>query len=106
MRAESHEDAAAELARLGLLVEPELRQARERHRAPEFQARVGRLLDRQRPIEWPNEGLRALRAVELLERVGTPAARRLLQQVLADWKETEVGRDAAASLERLGPPSP
>jgi hypothetical protein len=100
------EAAAADLARLGLLAEPELRKNRERFRVDEARVRVDRLLDRQRPVAYPNEGLRLLRAVEALERIGTAGARDLLAQVAADWRETDAGRDAAAALERLGLPKP
>jgi hypothetical protein len=100
------ETAAADLARLGLLAEPELRKNRERLRVEEARARVDKLLDPQRPIAYPNEGLRVLRAVEALGRIGSPAARRVLEQVAADWKETDAGQDAAAVLKRLGGPRP
>jgi len=99
------EAAAADLARLGVLAEPELRRMREQFRG-DIRERVDRLLDPKRPIAYPNEGLRLLRAVEVLERIGSADARRLLSQVAADWKETAAGRDAAAALERLGRSKP
>jgi hypothetical protein len=100
------EAAAADLARLGSLAEPELRRMRDRFRTGDARERADRLLDPKRPIAYPNEGLRLVRAVESLERIGSADARRLLSQVAADWKETAAGRDATAALERLGRSKP
>lgn len=100
------EAAAADLARLGLLAEPDLKRLRDRYRSADARERAEKLLDPRQPIAYPNEGLRLLRAVEALERIGTADAKRLLGQVAADWKETAAGRDAAAALERLGKPKP
>jgi WD40 repeat protein len=46
------------------------------------------------------DGLRALRSVEVLERIGTPRARQLLQK-LAGGTEARLTREARAALERL-----
>lgn len=100
------EAAAADLARLGLLAEPELRRMRDRYRSGDARERAEKLLDPRQPIAYPNEGLRLLRAVEALERIGSADAKRLLTQVATDWPETAAGRDAAAALERLGRPMP
>ncbi|HUR55796.1 MAG TPA: hypothetical protein VMZ71_16785, partial [Gemmataceae bacterium] len=98
--------AVDELARLGSLVEPELRRAKDAAKTDGAKALLGKLLDPKGPAAWPNEGLRLTRTVEALERIGTPAARKLLQQVVTDWKETAPGRDAAESLERLNSRKP
>ena len=99
------EGAAAELARLGLLAEAELKRGRE-SLPPEARPRADKLLDPGPPTAYPNEGLRVLRASEVLERAGGPDARKVLEQLAADWAETAAGRDAAAALKRLDGPKP
>lgn len=55
-------------------------------------------LDARRP---PRELLRELRAVETLERIGTPAARKLLRELSSGRPEALLTRDAQAALQRL-----
>jgi WD40 repeat protein len=56
-------------------------------------------LDATRPSP---ELLRSLRAVEVLERVGTPEARRVLEELAAGRADALLTREAKAALARLG----
>lgn len=47
-------------------------------------------------------GLRQLRGVEVLERIGSEEARRLLTAIAADGREDPLGQEALFALERLG----
>jgi hypothetical protein len=69
--------------------------------SPEVRRRLRKLLAaKDRWLPSPEE-MRALRAVEVLERIGTPAARDVLKKLAAGPAEAWVTRDAAAALERL-----
>ncbi len=52
---------------------------------------------------FTSERQRLLRAVEVLEYVGTPEARRVLRRVVHDAPEADLARAAEAALRRLGP---
>jgi RNA polymerase sigma factor (sigma-70 family) len=92
--------AAAELEKLGPPAEPLLRQALQGDLSPEARRRLERLLD---SVEGACEGewLRDVRALEVLEHIGTPEARRLVEA----WAGGEPGarrtREAKATLESL-----
>jgi hypothetical protein len=93
--------ATEELERLAELAEPVLRKALAGEPSPEMRRRVGRLLQQ---LGWPvksPERLRALRAVEGLEHIGTTEARRLLEKLAQGAPEAGLTREAKASLERL-----
>jgi hypothetical protein len=93
--------AARELVSLEEAAEPALRKALAGSPSLEFRRRVEQLLDRLHAPVPPPEVLRRLRAVEVLEAVGTPEARRLLEK-LADGRPTaQLTREARTSLQRL-----
>jgi WD40 repeat protein len=94
--------AREELAALGRLAEGALTKALEGNPSAEVKLRVTDLLAK---LEGAPEGVEQrllLRAVEALERVGTPGARRLLEKLAKEAPEGEVVREAKASLDRLG----
>jgi hypothetical protein len=88
-----------ELAVYAEQAEGALRKALPEQQSLEGQRRVQQLLDRLDKIGLSPEHLRTLRALTLLERIGTPAARRLLELV-AEGAPTRLTREARASLQR------
>jgi hypothetical protein len=46
--------------------------------------------------------LRLLRTIEVLERLGTPEARRLLGKLVQEASDATLAREAQVSLDRLG----
>jgi hypothetical protein len=98
----AREKASAELANLGRLAEAALVKALKETSSAEVKSRAQALLDGlEGHVESP-ERRRLLRAVEVLERLGTPEARRLLGKLEKGPTAAEVAREAKASLERLG----
>src|SRR5262249_18721637 len=98
------QEAAAALEKLGELAEPALVKALRGQLSVEARRRVGQILEtigRQRgPVPSP-ERLRALRAVELLERIATPEAQRLLAALAGGTPDAWLTREAQRALERL-----
>jgi HEAT repeat protein len=98
--------AAAELQRLGELAGPALRQALAGRPSPEVRRSVGPLLAQLEHDQHSPERLRGLRAVAVLEHVGTPAARQALEGLshgAEGARLTEEARAALARLARRGP---
>jgi WD40 repeat protein len=92
--------ANAELGQLGEQAAPALREALAKGGALEEVRRVEKLLVGLRFVSNP-ELVRRLRAIQALERMGTPEARQILQRLAggaAGARETE---DARSALERL-----
>ena len=67
----------------------------------EVSRRIEDLLDRLGPSPLPPEGLRALRAIEVLEHLGTPGAMSCLETLAKGAPEARQTRDAKAALGRL-----
>ncbi len=105
---EERERAGKELAALGRAAEAPLRKALAGNPPAEVKRRIEELLDRLRDNGAPPpELLRPLRAVELLEHLGTPQARKLLEALAkgaADSPLTEAAQGALARLGRAGKP--
>jgi hypothetical protein len=95
------EKAMQELAHLGELVEPALRQALADRPAIEVRLRIEQLLEKVGGRNLSGEPLRAWRAVEVLERIGTPAARHVLKNLGGGAPGARLTQEAKASLERL-----
>jgi WD40 repeat protein len=95
------EKAIAELEALGDLAEPALRRALEGKASLEVSRRVERLLETLAgPVTSP-ETLQVVRAVEVLERIGTPDARQLLETLAKVASQGRLVQEAKAALERL-----
>ncbi|HWG43214.1 MAG TPA: WD40 repeat domain-containing protein [Gemmataceae bacterium] len=98
------EKATEELQKLGELAEPALRKALASRPTLEMSRRVRGLLDEIGQRQWrPSaEILRQLRAVEVLERIGTPEARALLEALAHGAAGARLTREARAAAQRLG----
>jgi RNA polymerase sigma factor (sigma-70 family) len=93
------ERASTDLERLGEVAEPALRQALRGNVSAEVRRRLGEVLDRLQV--WSPERLRADRALEALERVGTPEAREVVAKLARDSSGTWTGTAARDTLRRL-----
>jgi WD40 repeat protein len=97
------EAASQELARVGGAAVPALRAALEARPPLEVRRRVEALLETlapQRAEELTGEQLRTIRAFQVLEQVGTPAAQEVLRAV-ARGPEERPAREAREALDRL-----
>jgi sugar lactone lactonase YvrE len=95
------EKAQTELEELGELAEPALRKTLESKPTLEVRRRVQAVLERFRaPVTQPGR-LRALRAVAVVEDIGTAPARRLLEELAQGAPEARLTREAGAALRRL-----
>jgi dipeptidyl aminopeptidase/acylaminoacyl peptidase len=96
------ERAMAELVRLGSTVEPALRRASLREDLSlEVHRRVDRLLDRLDSLPLCPEKLRVLRAIEVLEQIGTSEARKVLEVLGRGPQEIRETEEAKAALHRM-----
>jgi RNA polymerase sigma factor (sigma-70 family) len=94
------ESASAELRKIADQAEPLLRAALREDPSPEQRRRIEQVL----PAPWPvrsRELLRSVRAVWVLEQVGTPEARKTLQGLAAGAPAARLTREAKAALGRL-----
>jgi WD40 repeat protein len=95
------EKAKRELQALGELALPALRALHKAAPALDVERQAKWLLDRMEgPVRYP-ETVRLLRAVEVLERLGTAEAREALTALARGAPEARVTREARASLRRL-----
>jgi WD40 repeat protein len=94
--------ATADLAELGELALPVMRQALAEGAPPEARRRLKELIESLACGTSPQQ-LRETRAVELLEHCGTQEARALLKDLAGGAPEASLSREAAAALRRLGP---
>ena len=93
--------AFQELAQLGELGAPGLRDAKPSRATVEFNRRVNLLLARLKdPVTDPVR-LRMLRAIEVLENIGSPQARKVLERLATGTSAARLTREAQASLQRL-----
>jgi RNA polymerase sigma factor (sigma-70 family) len=98
----TREKAAERLRGLGSKAEPALRRALEGTLSLEMRLRVRRLLepfDLARPVD--ENDLRDVRAVQVLELIGNPSARRLLKELAGGEKGVRLTRYASEALARL-----
>ncbi|HEY7158618.1 MAG TPA: hypothetical protein VH575_32035, partial [Gemmataceae bacterium] len=100
-RFETRERATLELQRLGEQAEPALRKALADKPSLEVSRRLQALLDHLESRTLSTEQLHALRAVEVLEQVGTAEARTVLRSVAAGAPADRLTREAKAALQRL-----
>jgi RNA polymerase sigma factor (sigma-70 family) len=98
--------ATAALRREGRPAAAALREAKEKSASAEVRKRAGILLAELEDSPVTGDELRELRAVEVLEGVGTPKARRLLGELARGEPAAVLTRAAEAAIERLKAPGP
>jgi WD40 repeat protein len=100
------EAAERQLAELGRQAELELRRTMIGKSSAELQKRGKRLLQRWSGLEQsvvPSHELRGLRAIAILEYVGTPNARQILERIAKGAEKESLTKAAKASLRRIAP---
>jgi hypothetical protein len=95
--------ALIQLRKLGREALPALRTSQERGGYDEL---IRRLLMEFENLAPPAEQVRALRALRVLERIGTPEARKLLETLAGGAPEAAVTTQAKAALDRLAKAEP
>jgi WD40 repeat protein len=99
---DTREKASKELAGLGRSAEAALTKAKDGKLSAEAKRRVEELLTKLDGKADDPEHLRLLRVIEVLERLATPEARRLLDKLAKEATGAVAAREAKASMERLG----
>jgi hypothetical protein len=95
----TRERATAALQQAGEAARGSLESAARATESPEVRSRLKRVLQALRPIS--TDKLRQIRAVQVLEYLDTPAARRLLRRLAAGTPEARLTREAHGALARL-----
>lgn len=98
----TRERASKKLAEYGELVVPEVRKRLEGNPSAEVRQRGEMFLKQLDKAHPSTTRLRQIRAVELLEGLGTPTERKLLTELAAGAPSAALTRDAVAALKRLG----
>jgi hypothetical protein len=98
----TREKARAELARMGKHVEPALRRALEGKPSAEVQRHLEELLRTLADRRFVPEEAQGLRGVEVLEAIGSAAAKEALQELARGVPDAELTNEAKAALARLG----
>jgi hypothetical protein len=96
------DEASRELGALGAQVEAELKKALESPPSEEVKRRLKELLQEMRPL-WvrDRDAVRAVRAIYVLERVGSERAVKLLKKLAEGDPAARLTREAKISLERI-----
>jgi hypothetical protein len=95
------ERAMKELAEMGEATEPLLREQLSAAPSPEVRQRVEVLLDSAQNAVGDADAVRALRAIEVLERIATPASRDTLEEAAAGKSGARLKARAQSALRRL-----
>jgi hypothetical protein len=98
--------AVRALEKLGELAEPALRKVLEGQPSPEVQRQAERLLSKLKEFVPAGEVLRGLRAIEVLERIGTADARRQLERLAGEAPSQRMRNEARMAVARLTPRVP
>jgi RNA polymerase sigma factor (sigma-70 family) len=92
-RFEVRENAGLDLEEIGPAAEPLLRKALEGSPSTEARVRIEVLLDRPKEASLPMKKVRVVRALEILEEIGTPVAREVVEGQAkrkdSDWLRRE-----------------
>src|SRR5262249_4932533 len=92
------EKAIEDLEKLGAAIEPSLREALKGNLSEDARTRLQQLLSR---LESSSVILRGSRALDVLERIGTPEAREVLRSLAKGASQASLTKEAQASLQRL-----
>jgi WD40 repeat protein len=95
------QDATEELATQVELLEPAIRQARSGRASAEVRRRLEQILRIKEQALSSNRQLQMLRGIEVLENIGSPEAKNILQAVASGTSEFRITLEAKASLDRL-----
>jgi HEAT repeat protein len=95
------EKAAKELDELGELATPTLRQAVKESPSAEVRKRAADLLDRLEGPMQSHDRLRLIRAVEVVEQIGTPEAKAQLEAWAKEAPEARLSQEAKKALAKL-----
>ena len=95
------QQASAELIKMGERVVPALDKLMASQPALDLQRRVEMLLERLAGPKLVGEQLRVFRAVEVLERVGSPEARELLERLAEGAPGALITTSCQTALERM-----
>jgi WD40 repeat protein len=95
------EEATRELEKHLDVVAPALRKALAAGPSPEVRRSLTQLIELAEEGRWAPESLRTLRAIEVLEHIGSEEARTALETLAGGAPEARLTREAKASLERL-----
>jgi WD40 repeat protein len=93
--------ALAKLQRLGETAEPALRKALAEGPKLEVRRRIEGLLEEIDSMSPSAESLRAFRAIEILERIGGPDPRKIIETLTRGVPEARLTQDAKATLRRI-----
>lgn len=97
---EVRESASKTLEELGETAEPHLRKALEGAVSAEVRTQAQALLARAKTQGLPIKKARVVRALEVLEQIGTPAARATIEELARNQKQVWLQQEAEATLER------
>jgi WD40 repeat protein len=98
---EVRDGASRQLEAFGKAAEPALRKALADRPSAEVRRRIRDILDKFASVKFDGSELRAIRGAEVLEYVGTPEARRLLESLAKGKPESRLTREAKEALDRL-----
>lgn len=101
-RPATRDQAARDLRRLGDDALPAMRQALKDGPAPDLRKRLEAILAERQARVLSGDDLRAARAVEVLERLGTPEAKEVLKRLAVGAAQAVGTRQAREALRRLG----
>jgi hypothetical protein len=93
--------ARERLERLGELAEPALRAALQNKPSLEVRRTIEPLLEKMEQEVYSGEPLRTLRAIAVLERIGSVEARQLLDRLAGGAAEARLTQQARAAVQRL-----
>jgi RNA polymerase sigma factor (sigma-70 family) len=98
---DEREAASKELARLGRVAEPALKRVLKGQPSAEVQRRAADLLAGMKESGLSSEDVQALRALAVLEHIGSGNARRLIEQLAGGNPDDPLTREAKAVQRRL-----